>query len=511
MASQERKTTGSPPENHMRTSEQRSADLVEMLLPEKLSEAGFQSYVELANNAPKCKLEFIAGGVVNPDLQYGRFQDLGRMDQGILRLYQAIETVRLIEPDVEKAEIIATSLEFRAAEMEYIKLLARIDFVMHEGGTKEDAKELFEQTRLLGEQLYGRPEDSLRDSAYAEVWRQLDDKNLPPAAKVIYDELRNGFNWNDRHIDGLPRPENAEILPDFEHPSLAWAGEIVLANNTDIDALIEEFWQEKVAEFGEDYTADPNDITEAFNSVLSLMDPDRTSGVSVIIDPEASALSWETPLMAVKIGGRRPPIDSKEELLQKVIHELKVHGGRAIEGIKSGLPVLGTGLYTNTERPDYLTFEEGFATTIEGAIAGSKPSWSGTNMGHYINIAQAEDGKDFREVFETSWRYRLLLSLEGDQDVTDELIEKEKSSAYSACIRIFRGTPVKSKEVYPDIQPLTFNKDLAYLLGRVIAMEELDRLYGDKNEAGLMRLLNAKYDPTIPEQAAIVDKYQVIQ
>ena len=62
-------------------------------------------------------------------------------------------------------------------------------------------------------------------------------------------------------------------------------------------------------------------------------------------------------------------------------------------------------------------------------------------------------------------------------------------------------------ETYPDIPPLTFNKDLAYLSGRVLAMNHIAELYETRDEAGLMRLFTAKYDPTIPEQKEIVETY----
>src|SRR5690606_37127534 len=100
---------------------------------------------------------------------------------------------------------------------------------------------------------------------------------------------------------------------------------------------------------------------------------------------------------------------------------------------------------------------------------------------------------------------RLLMSLENhDQEVTDGMIKKYQSAAYTSTVRIFRGTPTTLSEQYPDIKPLTFNKDLAYLNGRVIAMNYIRELYENKDVDGLMRLFEAKYDPTIPEQTEIV-------
>lgn len=117
------------------------------------------------------------------------------------------------------------------------------------------------------------------------------------------------------------------------------------------------------------------------------------------------------------------------------------------------------------------------------------------------------DGCDFRSTFEAAWRYRLLMKIQDGREVTDEMIAKEKDTTYTALVRIFRGTPTNMSELYPDIPPLSFNKDLAYLNGRMLAMNHIAELYVTRDEEGLMRLFTAKYDPTIHEQQEIVKKY----
>lgn len=476
--------------------------------PRSLPEMGFQSYEMLKNDATTQKATFLANEMRNPELTYPHLSSLAKMDNGILRLHDAIERVKHTEPDDEKGEITVSSLEFRMAEMEYIKLLGRLDFVNKEDGPIEEIVELTEEARALGEQLYGVPDGTLYHAALGEVWSQLDSKSLSTSAQYLYDDLSKGFLWEGKDISPLPRPDSVEALPDFNNPAIKWAGEIILANNADLEAYFRTFWEQKVAENGPDYTAHPPDIAEAYQGAFGLIDPENEASIDVILDPEASALSWESPLMAVKVGGKRAPIRTAEELFHKFLHEGKGHGGRAINGLKTGLPVLGTGLYTNTPRADYLTFEEGFCTTIEEAVSGSEPRWSGANMGHYINIALASEGGDFRSVFETAWRYRLLMKLEDEQDVGEKMIEKEQKLAYTALVRIFRGTPTALQERHPDTTtPLTFNKDLAYLNGRVLAMNHISELYQGRDEDGLMQLFQAKYDPTIPEQQAIIDRY----
>ena len=91
--------------------------------------------------------------------------------------------------------------------------------------------------------------------------------------------------------------------------------------------------------------------------------------------------------MAVVVGGKRVPIKTSDELFCKVLHEFGVHGQRSINGLKTKLPVLGMGLFTDTPRPDYLTFEEGLATTVEEMIGDTVPKWTAAKLGHYINAS----------------------------------------------------------------------------------------------------------------------------
>ena len=492
-------------ESMILSSERKSALLGEVINPQKLPEAGFQSYEELKNNAASLKPAFLAGEILNPNFSYSKFYDLSKMDKGILALADACDVVDRIEFDPNKATAIRSSFEFRIAEMEFVKLLSRLDFLVNENGDVGQIKELHEQCRVLNERLYGKPDPEIVDAAKQAIWSNVESKTLSSSAQKIFDEISNGFVFHDSYVEPLSRPSNPEAtLPDFNDESLAWAGEHILEVNADTEALIHEFWEEKVARHGTDYVCPPEDIVEALERVLALKDPNGTSGVRIFLDPEATALSWESPLMAVKVGGKRPAVESQEELFQKTLHELLVHGGRAINGLRTGLPVLGTGLFTDTPRPDYLTFEEGFATTVEEVVKGDQPLWDGSKLGHYLSIAMAEEGKDFRSVFETSWRYRLLMKIGSEEEVTAEMIEKEKSLTYTACVRVFRGTQTNIRDKARDVTPLTFNKDLAYLEGRVIAMRHIAELYESQDIAGLDRLFLAKYDPTNPLQNELV-------
>lgn len=487
---------------------QQPKTIEQLINPKNLPEAGFQSYREFIDNSSlDQKNDFIDGSIMNPTLNHPRLRDLSGMDQGIIKLGEARNMAIGLENNGDFKKAIASSFDFRAAEMEYIKLLARLEYMRAEHGSEEDIHEVIESARQVGHELYGKPNPEIRDAALNELWAILGEKEYNPLAQKIYNELVNGFEWRGRKMSPMLRSENAYIrLPRFEdNLALEWAGEQVIEQNADIQALVNEFWYQKVVEYGEGYVCHPNDIVEIFQSVIDLRDPNSESGVTVRLDEGKTVLSWESSEMAVLVGSKRAPIKNPDELFRKVLHEFGVHGQRSINGLNTRLPVLGTGLFTDTKRPDYLTFEEGLATTIEEMIGDVVPQWSIAKIGHYLNISMAEAGADFREVYEKAWRYRVLGVVQSGEEVTEEMIEKQKSLAYGSCVRIFRGTqPDLAEATGLEIAPLTFNKDLAYLEGRCLAMRYLETLYKDQDTDGLGRMFAGKFDPTNPEQDRLI-------
>lgn len=480
-----------------------------MLSSEIPPEAGFQSYELFTNDSNKQKQPFLSDKVRNPNLTHPKLYDLKAIDRSIVTLINARRKLCAALADKPQyAEATASSLKFRCDEMEYAKLSARLEHMKHEGGAREDILEVSEQMRQLGHELYGKPDPHIRDMALNELWGMMDRKELHPSAQRLYGELNDGVVWNGQRLIPLPRAENTEVrLPRFEgNEALNWASEEIVAHNADIKALVYAYWEQAVEEQGDGYVCPPEDIVEVFQRVIDMRDPVHTSGVTVRMADGKTALSWESPEKAVLVGSRRKAIENPEELFCKVLHEFGVHGQRMINGSQTTLAVLGTGLFTNTPaRPDYLTFEEGLATTVEEMGRESAPQWSAVKMGHYINITMAEAGADFRTVFENAWRYRILSKVEAYQPVTDEMIVKEKSAAYTACVRIFRGAhPDLAEATGVDIPPLSFNKDLAYLEGRVIAMQHLQDLYDNRDITGLKRLFAGKFDPTNPVQNELV-------
>ena len=139
------------------------------------------------------------------------------------------------------------------------------------------------------------------------MWSELDSKEYHESAQKIYDELVNGATWNGAQLSGLMRAEDAEAkLPRFEdNEALDWFGEKVIEQNADIQALVNEYWTQMIEENGEGYECGPEDIVEVFQHVINMRDPSGESGVSVRLADGRTALSWETPEMAVLVGSKR--------------------------------------------------------------------------------------------------------------------------------------------------------------------------------------------------------------
>ncbi|MDO4870637.1 MAG: DUF1704 domain-containing protein [Candidatus Saccharibacteria bacterium] len=471
-------------------------------------ELAFQSYEQFNNDADQQKASFISGKSYNPSLDYPVFTQPDYLSTEVQNLSLAANQIAEIEPDEFKKDILNNTIQYRLAEIGFVQTLAKIDQLIKTGQSGAVA-DLAERARDLNEQLYGRPQPELVDAILNQIWNKINAKNLSDSAQTIYNELKNGFYFGQHFVAGLPVSKNPQArLPEFDDdPSLAWAGEYILDQNADLEALVRELWEQKVDEFGDDYVATSLEIKEFFENALRLRDPEGVSGVKVIFDADAEALSWNSAELAVVVGGKRSPIKNAEEMFTKVLHEFGVHGQRAINGFKTDLPILGSGLFTNTPRADYLTFEEGLATMLEASVKNEKTNWTPANMGLYLNVALAEAGHDFREVYELSWRYRVLFGLKDGEELTAERIDKQKNLAYKAAVRVFRGTPTDLASTNPEIRPLTYNKDLAYLNGRVDVINYFRQVWQDGDAAKLDELFIAKFDPTIPEQADIVRQF----
>ncbi len=139
---------------------------------------------------------------------------------------------------------------------------------------------------------------------------------------------------------------------------------------------------------------------------------------------------------------------SKKKLSGLVEHEIKTHALRRYNGERSKLHLLGLGL------DRYIKGEEGVATYNEQQVTGAN-DFAGIPRYFAIAVAKGFDGepRDFRQTFEVMMNYYLATLKD-----YDDLVERAENSAWTTCVRIFRGTTAKTPGA-------VYSKDLAYFEG----------------------------------------------
>ena len=523
--------------------------VAEILTPSKLEGLGYGIYTSFENNAldKDVKNAFVNGEVRNPALEYP-----GLSSEGALKLQrmhdelggaldQAVEASDVFAEPARR-EAVESTVGYQQRALEYGLVLAeinelssklRIDELDEEG--EAELREKLELARQMNQELYGRLDEKDGNAILRTIWNRVDGRLAPGGdlehdeqAETLYAELNYGFTAPGGHeVAGLPQgfevegePVSPQELPKFNEGEpgrvLDWAGKHFNARYGWMRQAIEAKWQDKQEVHGEEYTADPAEIVEFFEDIIARDDPDHEHGVQVEVKPGANALSWNSNVRAVRVGENRTPFKKPEALYQKVLHEYAVHGGRSLNGFETGLPIMGTGVYTKDNEgkwSSYGVFEEGFATLVEASVADKKPGWTVVNLAKPLGIALAEQGYDFHSVYELTWRYAALMNAKKDKGedqatISDELIEKSQNTAYRQALRIFRGNQLDLAEHGIDNVPVTYNKDLNYFTGRMKAMDYMVELHQQNNTAGLDRLLKAKIDPTVPEQADLVRRIE---
>ena len=533
-----------------KTSEPLSArpSVAEILTPSKLEGLGYGIYTSFENNAldEDVKNAFMNGEVRNPVLEYPGLNSEGasklqRMhDELGDALDQAVEASDVFAEPARR-EAVESTVGYQQRALEYGLVLAEINELssklrigeLDEEG-EDELQEKLELSRQMNQELYGRLDENDGNAILRTIWNRVDGRLAPGGdlkgdrrAEALYAELNCGFTLNDYEIAGLPREfetedgyTSSQELPKLNEGEpgkvLDWVGEHFNANYGWMRQAIEDKWQAKKEARGEDYTATPAEVVEFFEDIINRDDPDHEHGVQVEVKPGANALSWNANMRAVRVGENRTPFKNPEALYQKVLHEYAVHGGRSLNGFKTGLPIMGTGVYTKDDEgkwSSYGVFEEGFATLVEASVADKKPGWTVVNLAKPLGIALAEQGYDFRSVYELTWRYAALMNAkkakgEDRATIDDELIKKSQDTAYRQTLRIFRGNQLDLAEYGIDNTPTTYNKDLSYFTGRMKAMDYLVKLHEQGDTAGLDGLLEAKIDPTVPEQADLVRRIE---
>lgn len=470
---------------------------------------GFQSYEMLAGEKEHRDAQqkaFLASEIRNPKLDYPKLDERA-LDIGIRNLENYLDETRKME-DTVAGDAAWDSASYRMAEMYWLKEVARLNRLADSKPYSDDYLKSALRFQEANEQLYGAPEEDITEAVYGEVIAQAKEKQLHSSAQKIYDELVNGVvvdvDGEQVEIPGIGESYDKR-LPQNISEKLGDLREFLKEEFSDIFDIVNEYWENEASKNEEgERRFTTQDMKNVFERAHAHYDPEDQSGIRVEIHPESSQLAWDTSSMSVRIGESRGAITSPTDMAAKIIHEYGIHGLRALHGQKTDLPMLSTGMFTNAqpgERSDYLTFEEGFASMCEIAVDDSFTKWKPLHVSRYLIAASSYEGADFRQSFERNWRARLLMSIGENKEVDQKLITKEKKQAYLSAVRLLRG----SQTHLPNKFPVTYNKDLAYLYGKLDVLSYIEQRGKDEN--AYSRLLTGKFDPNNSIQDEIAYRY----
>ena len=219
-----------------------------------------------------------------------------------------------------------------------------------------------------------------------------------------------------------------------------------------IGELVHQRFDGLVAQVEPNREYNVRDMAEAFEIALEKLGGAEL-GWRVTIVPNSSALAVSAHQKQIEVGENRPTIKGSI-LAGRILHELGVHTGRSINAEKAGW------LSAQYGQDGYLDFEESFATALEDAYHGRFVG-HGENYQIIAGLAYGLDNhssRDFRQVYEVMWRTNALSKIK-DGQISQDSLAKVKSSTFTSCMRLFRGTTSQQKGV-------VYLKDLAYFNGQ---------------------------------------------
>lgn len=394
--------------------------------------------------------------------------------------------------------------EYRLAEAYLLKLALDIT-----QSTPTQAQ--IDRFELINREIYGRSDPVLYERTLKAAWGRITPA-INSANEQYAREIEEGFTFTTESgeeidIPALTRPGNeVESMPTLSDEALSWLEEKLSTLLEPAKQVIEEYASRK-----EESEFSPEELEEIFVEAMRAMGLDD---IKVVVDKDASVLSWSSERGAVVIGLQRKPIKDKDQLLGLFVHEVFVHGLRFAKGREKDDDSLANGLFTyadedKNEGPSYLVFEEGLATTLQKAVTGKKEDWSIAALGNYINISLAQEGWGPRQIYEVMYRVRLIVTTKKKKEITQADIDKAKANTLAQVVRTFRGTPSHHSYRTTDGVVLHYSKDLSYLSGKVRAIEYFNKVVqlpeGERDEVW-KQLFAGKFDPTNEYQADYVRK-----
>ena len=433
------------------------------------------------------KAAFLAG-TANPHIEYPKLDraDISQREQSLGQLFVTAQNAQGLGSDAREAY--EGTIGYRRREAQFLLQATDLNQPQQTDDQFAENAQLYQQTN---ESLYGVYRPEIFAGLVNELEKMVGGVEYKGQAREIYDELAESFFG--AHGDTTVAP-----LPTLSEDARGYLAEMVDKTFQPERQAVTRGRQALLAA-GKD-ALEPDDIVAVMQDAIDSRGLDNL--VKAFKAP-GGALSWSQEDKGVRVGDKRSPIKTDDALFGVAVHELGWHGLKYVLGRMSNIAVMGNGLYTTFdtgEAPDYLTFEEGAASVLQNVAAKTDTPWTVVNFRGTLNNALAYVEKDFRGVFEVTWRLLALLEAKksGGQ-LQEQAIEEVRSQAYDDVLRIFRGAPI-DRTAELDF-PVTYNKDLSYLLGKVSAVT----LWNDNvgNDSMFYFLLTGKFDPTNKRQLAI--------
>ena len=216
------------------------------------------------------------------------------------------------------------------------------------------------------------------------------------------------------------------------------------------------------------------------------------AGLVVEIIPNRVMCATKDEPYVIEIGSKRPAGQrDRKSVIKSLIHEAEGHAGRIFRGRQLGSGLAGYGLKRHE------IFEEALCGTL-GEILYKTADSKGEMLVMAIALAAGYDNgqdRDSRDSFEALWRLYAVKNYKADKDI-DKQLTTARSKAWGFTERIWRGMPT-------DVPGCIYTKDAAYR-NTTNVIPYLRGTDGPLAKADFLRLLQAKYDPTIPDQDAYI-------
>ncbi len=437
---------------------------VEAIVEQFPEVAGLQVYEYFRNNAQAQKDEFIDRDKEQLDLEY---PDLTYDAVASLKdpMLESLTTL-MQKGSTDKSKALYSTIEYRYSEL----FMMDLSKVMNSKETREeDRDEARIWFKSSNEGLYGKPE--------ANIFSALARKKILSLLKAKEDD--------DQLVQSMRSDLDTLIgeVEDTDYETFTPSEELV----SRIGTLVHERFNPLVDHINpeKEYTA--VEIAEVLQTAVDKIGA-AEMGWQVKIVPNSSAMAVSAHQKQVEVGENRPNINGLE-LRGKIIHEVGVHTGRSINAERAGWLSAAYGL------DGYLDFEESFATALEDAY---KDKFSNHGENYYLVAGLAygldnHEPRNFREVYEIMWRTNVLSNKKG---LNDETVKKAQSSAFTTCLRMFRGTDTSQ-------QGIVYLKDLAYFKGQELAWGFLKNI---EDQEDFDIAFTGKLDPTQPDHLDIAKK-----